>query len=142
MKSAGSLGECSKSNWADRLLFKDDIPYSGQITVSPILRGAGMKSNKKNKMQVKSRAGRKEERTAYLCLIPAFLGVSLISYLPTLAVFVLSVFKWNGLSSPEFVGMDNFQRIFTKDIYFTDSIKATILYKNYFARQFIKRVSY
>jgi len=87
-----------------------------------------MKSNKKNKMQVKSRAGRKEERTAYLCLIPAFLGVSLISYLPTLAVFVLSVFKWNGLSSPEFVGMDNFQRIFTKDIYFTDSIKATILY--------------
>ena len=102
VKSAGSLGECSKSNWADRLLFKDDIPYSGQITVSPILRGAGMKSNKKNKMQVKSRAGRKEERTAYLCLIPAFLGVSLISYLPTLAVFVLSVFKWNGLSSPEF----------------------------------------
>lgn len=87
-----------------------------------------MKSNKKNKMQVKSRAGRKEERTAYLCLIPAFLGVSLISYLPTLAVFVLSVFKWNGLSSPEFVGMENFQRIFTKDIYFTDSIKATILY--------------
>ena len=77
-----------------------------------------MKSNKKNKMQVKSRAGRKEERTAYLCLIPAFLGVSLISYLPTLAVFVLSVFKWNGLSSPEFVGLENFQRIFTKDIYF------------------------
>ncbi|MFQ7788540.1 MAG: hypothetical protein ACLRIP_11205 [Blautia massiliensis (ex Durand et al. 2017)] len=38
------------------------------------------------------------------------------------------MFKWNGLSSPEFVGMDNFQRIFTKDIYFTDSIKATILY--------------
>ena len=63
-----------------------------------------MKANKKNKIKVTSRAGRKEERTAYLCLIPAFLGVSLISYLPTLAVFVLSVFKWNGLSSPEFVG--------------------------------------
>ena len=50
-----------------------------------------MKANKKNKIKVTSRAGRKEERTAYLCLIPAFLGVSLISYLPTLAVFVLSV---------------------------------------------------
>ena len=87
-----------------------------------------MKANKKNKIKVTSRAGRKEERTAYLCLIPAFLGVSLISYLPTLAVFVLSVFKWNGLSSPEFVGLENFQRIFTKDIYFADSIKATILY--------------
>ena len=73
-----------------------------------------MKANKKNKIKVTSRAGRKEERTAYLCLIPAFLGVSLISYLPTLAVFVLSVFKWNGLSSPEFVGLENFQRIFYK----------------------------
>ncbi len=87
-----------------------------------------MKANKKNKIKVTSRAGRKEERTAYLCLIPAFLGVSLISYLPTLAVFVLSLFKWNGLYSPEFIGLENFQRIFTKDIYFADSIKATVWY--------------
>ena len=86
-----------------------------------------MKANKKNKIKVTSRAGRKEERTAYLCLIPAFLGVSLISYLPTLAVFVLSVFKWNGLSSPEFVGLENFQRIFTKDIYFADSMGTDII---------------
>lgn len=83
---------------------------------------------KTTKMKVTSRAGKKEERTAYLCLIPAFLGVTCISYLPTLAVFILSVFKWNGLSAPEFVGLDNFQRIFTKDIYFADSVKATILY--------------
>lgn len=75
-----------------------------------------------------SRAGKKEEITAYLCLIPAFLGVSLISYLPTLAVFVLSFFDWNGLTSPEFIGFDNFVRIFTKDIYFTDSVKATVYY--------------
>ena len=91
-----------------------------------------MKANKKNKIKVTSRAGRKEERTAYLCLIPAFLGVSLISYLPTLAVFVLSVFKWNGLSSPEFVGMDNFQRIFTKDIYFTDFVRSSGCGRRYY----------
>lgn len=83
--------------------------------------------NKANK-EVKSRAGKKEERTAYLCLIPAFLGVTLISYLPTLAVFVLSVFEWNGLTTPEFVGLANFERIFTKDIYFVESLKATISY--------------
>lgn len=80
------------------------------------------------KTRTTSRAGKKEERTAYLCLIPAFLGVSLISYLPTLAVFILSVFEWNGLTTPKFVGFDNYIRIFTKDIYFTDSIKATVLY--------------
>ncbi len=82
----------------------------------------------KVKSKTTSRAGKKEARTAYLCLIPAFLGVTLISYLPTLAVFVLSLFNWNGLSTPEFVGFDNFVRIFTKDIYLVDSIRATIFY--------------
>lgn len=61
-------------------------------------------------------------------MIPAFLGLSIISYLPTIAVFVLSLFKWNGITVPSFIGMENFQRIFTKDIYFTSSIKATIIY--------------
>ena len=83
---------------------------------------------KKAKRTVKSRAGKKEERTAWLCLIPAFLGVTLISYLPTLAVFVLSLFEWNGLTTPEFVGLANFRRIFTKDIYLMSSLRATIGY--------------
>lgn len=83
---------------------------------------------KKAKITVKSRAGKKEERTAWLCLIPAFLGVTLISYLPTLAVFVLSLFEWNGLTTPEFVGLANFRRIFTKDIYLMSSLRATIGY--------------
>ncbi len=80
------------------------------------------------KKRTAHKIGRKEERTAYLCLIPAFLGLSIISYLPTIAVFVLSLFKWNGITVPSFIGMENFQRIFTKDIYFTSSIKATIIY--------------
>lgn len=90
------------------------------------LRGSEMRRNKTTNNI--SRAGKKEERTAYLCLIPAFLGVSLISYLPTLAVFVLSFFDWNGLTTPKFIGFGNFERIFTKDIYLAESIKATILY--------------
>lgn len=76
----------------------------------------------------RSRAGKNEARTAYLCLIPAFLGLTFISYLPTIAVFILSLFKWNGVKDPEFVGMDNFIRIFTKDVYFFDSLKATIIF--------------
>lgn len=88
-----------------------------------------MKGKKeKRKLTVKSKAGKKEQRTAYLCLIPAFVGVTCISYAPTIAVFVLSLFEWNGLTDMKFVGLANFVRIFTKDIYFTDSVKATILY--------------
>lgn len=88
----------------------------------------GVSMKKKKAKIVSTKVGKKEELTAYLCLIPAFLGVTLISYLPTLAVFVMSLFEWNGITEPKFVGLANFQRIFTKDIYFIDSIKATLLY--------------
>lgn len=69
-----------------------------------------------------------EMRTAYLCLIPVFLGLSIISYVPTASVFVMSLFEWNGLSTPKFVGLENFARIFTRDIYFYDSLRVTIVY--------------
>ena len=70
----------------------------------------------------------KESLTAYLCLIPAFLGLSIISYIPTIAVFVLSLFEWNGLTTPQFIAFDNFVRIFTRDMYFYDSVRVTIIY--------------
>ena len=89
-------------------------------------------SKKKEKKQnARSIYNKKEERCAYLCLIPAFLGITFISYLPTIAVFVLSLFNYNGLSSPEFVGIDNYIRIFTKDVYFTSALKATLQYAFY-----------
>lgn len=71
---------------------------------------------------------KKESRTAYLCLIPAFCGLTIISYLPTVAVFVLSLFDWNGITNPKFVGFTNYIRIFTKDIYLWDSVRATVVY--------------
>lgn len=88
-----------------------------------------MREKKQKKVTVvRSKAGKREERTAYLCLIPAFVGVTCISYLPTIAVFILSFFNWNGLTDMEFVGIDNFTRIFTNDMYFTSSVQATVLY--------------
>ncbi len=71
---------------------------------------------------------RKEARTAYLCLIPAFLGLSFITYIPLVAVFALSFFSWKGLSAPVFNGVDNYIRLFTADPYFMDSIKVTVYF--------------
>lgn len=73
-------------------------------------------------------ASRKEALTAYLCLIPAFLGLTIISYIPTISAFILSLFNWNGMSKPVFCGFDNYIKIFTSDIYFKDSVKATVIY--------------
>ena len=103
-------------------------PFSRTEKPGGIYMKKGKELSTDRKGHKKHRNGKKEEMTAYLCLIPAFLGVTCISYLPTIAVFVLSLFQWNGVTTPEFVGVTNFVRIFTKDVYFWDSIKATIIY--------------
>jgi multiple sugar transport system permease protein len=75
-----------------------------------------------------SAAVRKESTVAYLCLIPAFLGLTLITYLPLVGVFGISLFKWRGISKPVFTGFTNFVELFTNDPYFIDSIRVTIYF--------------
>ena len=73
-------------------------------------------------------AAKSEARMAYICLIPALIGLTFITYLPLLAVFGISFFKWKGFSSPSFTGIDNYIRLFTADPYFMDSIKVTLYF--------------
>lgn len=70
----------------------------------------------------------KEATVARLCLIPAFVGLTVLTYGPLLAVFILGFFNWKGFSSPTFVGMSNYIRLFTEDPFFLDSIKATVYF--------------
>lgn len=83
-----------------------------------------------DKMSIKrhSPAARKESMVAYLCLIPAFLGLIFITYLPLAGVFGISLFRWKGISKPVFNGFTNFVGLFTDDPYFIDSIKVTIYF--------------
>ena len=97
--------------------------------VSAAERQAGIAAaNKSRKRSARGTRQRKEAATAYLCLIPVFLGLSIISYIPTISVFALSLFDWNGLTAPKFVGAANFAKIFTDDMYFYDSVRVTIVY--------------
>lgn len=75
-----------------------------------------------------SQRGRQEQRTAYLCLIPAFVGLIFLTYLPLVAVFGISFFNWKGLSTPTFCGIENYIRLFTTDPYFKESIKVTVVF--------------
>ena len=72
-----------------------------------------------------TRAEAHEARSAYLFLIPALVGLTVLTYGPLLMVFFLSFFSWRGVGAPSFVGLENFVRLFTEDPYFTDSIKVT-----------------
>jgi len=71
---------------------------------------------------------KKEGIVAYLCLIPALLGLIFITYLPLIGVFGISFFNWKGISKPVFNGITNYIDLFTKDPYFKDSIKVTIYF--------------
>lgn len=71
---------------------------------------------------------RKEETAAYLYLIPALIGLIVLTYIPLAAVFGLSFFKWGGTGVPEWVGLDNYVRLLTKDPYFRESVKVTIYF--------------
>ena len=79
----------------------------------------------------------KEQRAAYLFLIPAFLGLTFITYLPLLAVFGISLtdlnvghfVKGGTLPPVKFVGLQNFKDIFlNSNVDFLNSIKVTVTF--------------
>ncbi|MBD3920086.1 sugar ABC transporter permease [Paenibacillus sp. PR3] len=76
----------------------------------------------------RSRYNSSEARVAYICLIPAFLGLFFLTYAPLVGVLGISLTNWTGLKSPEFIGFDNYVQLFTKDPYIKDSIIATIYF--------------
>ncbi|MGO4186002.1 ABC transporter permease [Paenibacillus sp. FSL A5-0031] len=76
----------------------------------------------------RSRFYSSEARVAYICLIPAFLGLIFLTYLPLLGVLGISMTNWTGLAKPEFVGLNNYIKLFTTDPYIKDSIIATIYF--------------
>lgn len=69
-----------------------------------------------------------EARTAYLCLIPSIIGLIVLTYVPLVAVFGLSLFRWEGVGIPQWMGLKNYVRLFTRDPYFLDAIKATVYF--------------
>lgn len=71
---------------------------------------------------------RSEGRAAYILLFPSIIGLIFLTYLPLAEVFGLSLFDWRGVGTPEFKGLGNYIRLFTRDPYFVDSIKVTIFY--------------
>ena len=61
---------------------------------------------------------KREERTAWLFILPNLTGVAVFVALPILLSLILSFTKWNpmqGLQGMKFVGLDNFIRMFSDD---------------------------
>lgn len=51
----------------------------------------------------------------YYFVLPALLLHMTLVTLPSISTLVMSLFDWNGLGNPVYIGFDNFKEIFTKD---------------------------
>jgi multiple sugar transport system permease protein len=64
----------------------------------------------------------------YLCISPWLIGFILFYLGPILASFYYSLTEWDLLTSPQFIGLDNYVRLFTGDPLALKSFKVTLVY--------------
>ena len=54
---------------------------------------------------------RRRAAVGYLFLFPSLGGIAIFTAIPIVAALVLSLYRWNMISSPEFIGLANYQRL-------------------------------
>nr|WP_275983692.1 sugar ABC transporter permease [Paenibacillus hamazuiensis] len=64
----------------------------------------------------------------YLSILPAILGIFIFTIGPLLYSLYLSFTDWSILKKAEWIGFDNYKHIFTEDLFFVKSLKATAYY--------------
>lgn len=80
---------------------------------------------KKTKRSARSR---REALTFYLCVAPWVIGFLAFTVGPMLYSLYISFTKWSMLSAPEWVGLSNYVKMFTRDPDFYQALKVTVVY--------------
>lgn len=73
------------------------------------------------------RRGIKRILAAYLFITPSFLGVLIFIAFPVLFALYMSLQQWDGITTPQFVGLENFTTIFQDSIFWL-TLRNTLLY--------------
>lgn len=63
-------------------------------------------------MKKMSKVQKRNIRNGYLFLLPNFIGFMAFVFIPAISAFVLAFTNWDAFSTPAFVGIDNFKRMF------------------------------
>jgi len=71
------------------------------------------------------RASTTEAIAGYLFASPVILGLVIWVILPMIGVLIISLTDWNVLRAPRWVGIQNYVKLFTTDLYFWNSLKVT-----------------
>lgn len=76
---------------------------------------------------MKKKAGAPKNLIAYTFILPNFLGFAIFTLVPMVFSLVLSLAKWKGTGAVEFVGLENFLRLF-RDEAFMRALLNTVIY--------------
>jgi len=71
---------------------------------------------------------RREALAGYLFISPWIIGFLVFFLGPIVASFILSFTRWNIVGTPEWVGLANYERIFTQDPFFRKAVTVTLTY--------------
>ena len=75
-----------------------------------------------------SRQRRNEALWGVLCVAPAILGFLIWQLGPIVASLLIAFTDWNIAGSPNWIGVENFQRMFSQDALFWKSLRVTAVY--------------
>jgi multiple sugar transport system permease protein len=92
------------------------------MQTQPQLRNITISSKKGKKYKLK------ESLAFYACISPWVIGFLILTIGPMIVSFYLSLTKWDMLTPAKFVGLANYQKMFTDDPLFWQSLKVTSLY--------------
>lgn len=81
-----------------------------------------------NRSSWPTRVKRSRNLEGYLFALPFLLGLVLFRLGPMIVSAYLSLTSWDLLSSPRFIGLDNYQRLFFSDPLFLKSLRVTAYY--------------
>lgn len=70
---------------------------------------------------------RREAQSAWLLLTPSLIGVGVFLLVPVFMVIALSFMKWNLISDPSWVGLANYERLFSSSK-FWNSLTVTMIF--------------
>lgn len=86
------------------------------------------RQRKDKKIRKTSKAKVREGIIGYMFMIPTIIGFSTFVVYPLISAIYYSLTRWNGLGKPKFIGLKNFEFMFTKDPAFLGSLKVTGLF--------------
>lgn len=69
-----------------------------------------------------------KNRAAYFMLLPVLVGFIALTLYPNIWAITLSFFKYDGITTPDFIGFDNYIRLFTRDPGWWQAVKNTFVF--------------